>query len=141
MTKHDELSDLKVLHLAAKSIILAAQRNYLAHERMISIWKSLREAIADNKTKTAELEKLKTAQEEAVAERDRLAELLARADKDKKNILQVTKATHIGDLCKLRKTHKVEMDKQVDDAEDRDYVEDEKVYESYRGKTWPWSRL
>ncbi|GMP63595.1 hypothetical protein CsSME_00025226 [Camellia sinensis var. sinensis] len=41
MKKHEELSDLKVLHSAAKSIVLAAQKNYLAHERMIAVRKSL----------------------------------------------------------------------------------------------------
>ncbi|GMP57813.1 hypothetical protein CsSME_00021732 [Camellia sinensis var. sinensis] len=83
MKKHDGLSDLKVLCSAVKSIVLAAQKNYLAHERMIAVQQSLRDAISDNKAKTAELTNLKAAQEAAEAERDTLIQKLARAEEDK----------------------------------------------------------
>ncbi|GMP26804.1 hypothetical protein CsSME_00003091 [Camellia sinensis var. sinensis] len=111
MKKHEELSDLKVIRSAAKSIVLAAQKNYLAHERMIAMRQSVRDASTDNKAKTIELEKLKATQEEAVAERDRLVEWLARADEDKKNALQVTKARYIAELHKLHEAHKAEGEK------------------------------
>lgn len=61
----------------------ASQKNYLAHERMIVVRQSLRDAISDNKAKTAELTKLRATQEAAEAERNRLSELLARAEQDK----------------------------------------------------------
>ncbi|GMP60340.1 hypothetical protein CsSME_00023243 [Camellia sinensis var. sinensis] len=129
MKKHDELSDLKALRSSVKSIMLAAQKNYLAHERMIAMRKSLWEAIADNKEKVAELAKLKAAQEEAAAERDRLAERLAQAEEDKKNSFQVTKAKYIAELRKLQDAHKAELDKQVNDAEDCGYAEGKRAYE------------
>ncbi|XP_028057312.1 uncharacterized protein LOC114261275 [Camellia sinensis] len=126
MKKHDELSDLKVLRLAAKSIVL---KNYLAHERMIAVRQSLRDAISDNKAKTAELTNLKAAQEAAEAERDTLSQKLARAEEDKQRVVQLTKARYLAELQKLRDAHKAERDKAVDDGEDRGYVEDERTYE------------
>ncbi|GMP49329.1 hypothetical protein CsSME_00016351 [Camellia sinensis var. sinensis] len=129
MKKHEKLSDLKVLHSAAKSIVLAAQKNYLAHEQMIAMWRSLRDAITDNKAKMAELTKLKAAQEAAEAERNKLTEQLARAEEDKQRALQLTKARYIAELRKLHEAHKAEQDKAVDDAEDRSYAEGERAYE------------
>ncbi|XP_028085919.1 uncharacterized protein LOC114286888 [Camellia sinensis] len=128
MKKHDELSDLKVLCSAAKSIVLAAQKNHLAHERMIAVRQSLRDAISDNKAKTAELAKLKVAQEAAEAERDKLSKQLARADEDKRRAVKLVKARYLVELRKLCDAHKEEKDKAVDDAEDRGYVQGEKTY-------------
>ncbi|XP_028111557.1 uncharacterized protein LOC114309875 [Camellia sinensis] len=129
MKKHDELSDLKVLRSAAKSIVLAAQKNYLAHDRMITIRQSLRDAIAENKAKTAEIAKLKAAQEATEAKRDTLSQKLDRAQVDKQRAVKTTKARYLAELRKLRDAHKEEKDKAVDDAEDQGYVQGEKTCE------------
>ncbi|XP_028092209.1 uncharacterized protein LOC114292435 [Camellia sinensis] len=112
MKKHDELSDLK-----------AAQKNYLAHERMIAVRQSLWDAISNNKAKTAKLTKLKAAQEVAEAERDTLSQKMARAKEDKQRAVQLTKARYLAELRKLRDAHKAKRDKAVDDAEDCGYAE------------------
>ncbi|XP_028096449.1 uncharacterized protein LOC114296358 [Camellia sinensis] len=129
MKKHDELSDLKVLHSIAKSIVLAAQKNYLAHERMIAVGQSLREAIAENKAQKVEIAKLKAAQEAVAAERDILSQKVDRADEDKQRAVKSMKARYLAELRKLRDANKVAMDKAVDDAEDRGYAQGEKTYE------------
>ncbi|GMQ09681.1 hypothetical protein CsSME_00052965 [Camellia sinensis var. sinensis] len=129
MKKHDELSDLKVLRSAAKSIVLAAQKNYLAHDRMIKVRQSLRDAIAENKAQKAEIAKLKAAQEAVEAERDILSQKVDRANEDKLRAVKSTKARYLAELRKLRDAHKVEKDKAVDDAEDRGYAQGEKTYE------------
>ncbi|GMP93199.1 hypothetical protein CsSME_00043141 [Camellia sinensis var. sinensis] len=129
MKKHDELSDLKVLRSTAKSIVLAAQKNYLAHDRMIKVRQSLRDAIAENKEQKAEIAKLKAAQEAVEAERDILSQKVDRANEDKLRAVKLTKARYLAELRKLRDAHKAEKDKAVDDAEDRGYVQGEKTYE------------
>ncbi|XP_028108809.1 uncharacterized protein LOC114307616 [Camellia sinensis] len=129
MKKHDELSDLKVLRSAAKSIVLAGQKNYLAHERMIAVRQSLRDAIAENKAQKAEIAKLKAAQEAVAAERDILSQKVDRADADKQRAVKSAKARYLAELRKLRDAHKAEKDKAVDDAEDRGYAQGEKTYE------------
>ncbi|GMP50132.1 hypothetical protein CsSME_00016871 [Camellia sinensis var. sinensis] len=129
MKKHDELSDLKVLHSAAKSIVLAAQKNYLAHDRMIKVRQSLRDAIAENKAQKEEIAKLKAAQEAVEAERDILSQKVDRANEDKLRAVKSTKARYLAELRKLRDAHKAERDKAVDDAEDRGYAQGEKTYE------------
>ncbi|XP_028065784.1 uncharacterized protein LOC114268763 [Camellia sinensis] len=121
MKKHDELSDLKVLRSAAKSIVLAAQKNYLAHERMIAVRQSLRDAIAENKAQKAEIAKLKAAQEAIAAKRDILSQKVDRADANKQRAVKSSKARYLAELRKLRDALKAEKDKAVDDAEDRGY--------------------
>ncbi|GMP48324.1 hypothetical protein CsSME_00015718 [Camellia sinensis var. sinensis] len=83
MKKHDELSDLKVLRSVVKSIVLAAQKNYLAHERMAAMRQSLRDAISNNKAKTAKLTEIKAALGAVEAERNKLSKQAARAEADK----------------------------------------------------------
>ncbi|CAL5437850.1 unnamed protein product [Camellia sinensis] len=102
MKKHKELSDLKVLRYGRAE-------NYLAHERMISVQQSLREAIADKKAKMSELEKLRPS--------------LAILNNDAK------KARYLVELQKHRAAHQVELKKKVDEAEDRGFAEGERVYE------------
>ncbi|GMP45296.1 hypothetical protein CsSME_00013873 [Camellia sinensis var. sinensis] len=129
MKKHDELSDLKVLRSTAKSIVLAVQKNYLVHERMIAVRQSLRDVIAENKAQTAEIAKLKAAQEVVEADRDTLSQKLDRAEVDKQRAVKTTKARYLAELRKLRDAHKEEKDKAVDDTEDRGYAQGEKTYE------------
>ncbi|XP_028064076.1 uncharacterized protein CG45076-like [Camellia sinensis] len=127
--KHDELSDLKVLRSAAKSIVLAAQKNYLAHDRMIAVRQRLRDAIAENKAQKAEIAKLKAAQEAVVAERDNLSQKVDRAEAKKQRAVKSTKARYLAELRKLRDAHKEEKDKAVSNAKDRGYAQGEKTYE------------
>ncbi|GMQ02459.1 hypothetical protein CsSME_00048675 [Camellia sinensis var. sinensis] len=129
MKKHDELSDLKMLRSAAKSIVLVAQKNYLAHECMIVVQQSLRDAIAENKAKTAEIAKLKVAQEAVEAQRDTISQKLARAEEDKQRAVKQTKARYLAGLRKLCDAHKEEKDKAADNAEDRGCAQGEKTYE------------
>ncbi|GMP35149.1 hypothetical protein CsSME_00007720 [Camellia sinensis var. sinensis] len=121
MKKHDELSDLKVLRSAAKSIVLATQKNYLAHDRMIKVRQSLRDAISENEAQKGEIAKLKAAQEAVVAERDTLLQKVDRASEEKQRAVKSTKARYLAELRKLRDAHKEERDKAVDEAEDRGY--------------------
>ncbi|XP_028090563.1 tropomyosin-like [Camellia sinensis] len=140
MKKHDELSDLKVLCSAAKSIVLAAQKNYLAHDRMIKVRQSLREAIAENKAQKAEIAKLKAAQGAVAAERDILSQKVDRANEDKQRAVQSTKARYLAELRKLCDANKVAMDKAIEDTEDRGYAQGEKTYErqAYASATQNW---
>ncbi|XP_028108415.1 uncharacterized protein LOC114307223 [Camellia sinensis] len=118
MKKHDELSDLKVLRSAAKSIVLAAQKNYLAHNRMIKVRQSLRDAIAENKAQKAEISKIKAAQEAVEAERDNLSQKVNRAKADKQRAVKSTKARYLAELRTLRDAHKEEKDKAVQETKD-----------------------
>ncbi|GMP88145.1 hypothetical protein CsSME_00040227 [Camellia sinensis var. sinensis] len=122
MKNHDELSDLKVLRSAAKSIVLAAQKNYLAHDRMIKVRQRLRDAIAENKAQKDEIAKLKAAQEAVEVERDVLSQKVDRANEDKLQAVKSMKARYLAELRKLRYAHKAERGKAVDDAEDRGYA-------------------
>ncbi|GMP51934.1 hypothetical protein CsSME_00017965 [Camellia sinensis var. sinensis] len=112
MKKHDELSDLKVLRPAAKSIVL-----------------SLRDAISENEAQKGEIAKLKAAQEAVVAERDTLLQKVDRASEEKQRAVKSTKAQYLAELRKLRDAYKEERDKVVDEAEDRGYKQGEKTYE------------
>ena len=157
MKKHDELSDLKVLRSAAKSIVLvsspffyvklfarflrgfsstndligfqAAQKNYLGHDRMIKVWQSLRDAISENAAQQGEIAKLKAAQEAVVAERDTLLQKVDRASEEKQRAVKSTKARYLAELRKLRDAHKEVRDKAVEEAEDRGYKLGENTYE------------
>ncbi|GMP60066.1 hypothetical protein CsSME_00023086 [Camellia sinensis var. sinensis] len=90
---------------------------------------SLRDAIAENKTQTAEIAKLKAVPEAVEAERDMLSQKLDRVEADKQRAVKTTKARYLAELRKLRDAHKEEKDKAVDDAEDRGYAQGEKTYE------------
>ncbi|GMP98844.1 hypothetical protein CsSME_00046569 [Camellia sinensis var. sinensis] len=94
---------------------------------MVAVRQNLCAAIADNKEKFAELEKLKASLATVEEEHDRLAKQLAKAEEEKQEAMQATKARYIAKLRKLRDAHKAELEKQVDNAEDRDYVEGEKL--------------
>lgn len=100
----------------------------MVHERMIYVLQSVREAIADNKSKTVELEKLKIAYETVLTERDLLDEKLAKAKEEKDKAVRAKNERYLAELPKLRAIHKAELKKEVDDAEDRGYVEGERVY-------------
>ena len=89
---------------------------------MIAVRQSLRNAIAGNKAKTAEIAKLKAAQEATEAERDSLSQKLGQAEEDKQRAVKQTKARYLAELRKLRDAHKKKKDKADDDAEDRGYV-------------------
>ena len=88
----------------------------------------MREAIADNKSKTAELEKLKTAHEILLTERDLLAEKLAKAKEEKDKAVQAKNERYLAELPELRTIHRAELKKEVDDAKDWGYAEGESVY-------------
>lgn len=96
---------------------------------MIKVRQSLRDAIAENKAHTAEIEKLKAALEAAEAERQELRLRLDRAEAEKTKAVKSSKARYLAELRKLRDAHKAVMAKAVDDAEDRGYEQGEKTYE------------
>ncbi|XP_028053165.1 uncharacterized protein LOC114257583 [Camellia sinensis] len=107
----------------------AAQKNYLAHDRMIKVRQSFRDAIAKNKVQKVEIEKLKAAQDVVAAEGDELRLKVDRAEADKQRAMKSNKARYLAELRKLRDAHKEEKDKAVDDVEDRGYAQGEKTYE------------
>ena len=86
---------------------------------MIDVLQSLREAIANNKSKTAELEKLKTAYKAVLTQRDLLNEKLAKAKEEKDKAVQAKNERNLAELPKLRTMHKAKLKKEVDDTKDQ----------------------
>ncbi|GMP99772.1 hypothetical protein CsSME_00047120 [Camellia sinensis var. sinensis] len=56
MEYHKNLTELKAIRLATKSMVLAIQKSHIAYKRMLELRKTTRQALAEVTEKTAELE-------------------------------------------------------------------------------------
>ncbi|XP_028069608.1 uncharacterized protein LOC114272141 isoform X2 [Camellia sinensis] len=129
MKKHEQLSDLKAIKSVSKSLVLAMQKNFVAHEHMMELKRNLRKAISENKAKKAKLRKLKASLADITIERDQLAEQLNKADEDKKKAVETRKTRYLAELKRHRDNHRAELKEKVGEVEDRGFAEGKKAYE------------
>ncbi|XP_028096975.1 uncharacterized protein LOC114296834 [Camellia sinensis] len=84
MEHHNHLTELKAIRSATKSMVLAMQKNHIAHKRVLELRKTTRQAVAEANAKTTELEESKKQVAELQTEMARLTGLVSSAEADKK---------------------------------------------------------
>ncbi|GMP92031.1 hypothetical protein CsSME_00042432 [Camellia sinensis var. sinensis] len=131
MEKHEYLTELKAVWSATKSMVLAVQKGHVAHQCVIELRKIARAAIAYMNVKEAELKAQKTSLAELSAEKEKLVELVCVAEVEKQKAPTEKKDRYLRELAKIEKKKNAEikeLQKKMEDAEDRGFKEGEETY-------------
>ncbi|GMP81038.1 hypothetical protein CsSME_00035888 [Camellia sinensis var. sinensis] len=131
MRHHDHLTELKALCSSTKSMVLAIQKNHIAHKRVLELRKTTRQAMAEANEKAAELKVSQQKVAELETEVARLTGLVTSVDADKQKALAVMKDKYLRELAKLEAKKNAEitkLEKKLEDAEDRGFKEGEALY-------------
>ncbi|XP_028086096.1 uncharacterized protein LOC114287029 [Camellia sinensis] len=131
MEHHDHLTELKAIRSATKSMVLAMQKNHIAHKHVLELCKTTWLAVAEVDSKTVELNKAKQKMAELQSEVARLTGLVDTTEADKQKLLTELKDRYLRELAKVenKKNAKItELEKKMEEAEDRGYKESEATY-------------
>ncbi|XP_028122413.1 uncharacterized protein LOC114319591 [Camellia sinensis] len=131
MRHHDHLTELKALRSSTKSMVLAIQKNHIAHKRVLELQKTTRQAMVEANEKAAELKASQQKVAELETEVARLTGLVTSVDADKQKALAVMKDKYLRELAKLEGKKSAEitkLEKKLEDAEDRGFKEGEALY-------------
>ncbi|XP_028068070.1 uncharacterized protein LOC114270697 [Camellia sinensis] len=131
MRHHDHLTELKALRSSTKSMVLAIQKNHIAHKRVLELRKATRQAMAEAEAKTAKLEASQQKTAELEAKVTRLTGLVTSANADKQRSLTVMKDKYLRELTKLegkKNAEIAELQKKADDADAQGFKEGEALY-------------
>ncbi|GMP46613.1 hypothetical protein CsSME_00014694 [Camellia sinensis var. sinensis] len=131
MEHHKNLTELKAIRSATKSMVLAMQKNHIAHKRVLELRKTARQAMTEVIEKTTELEEARKQIAELKTKNGRLTGLVNSAEADKQKVAAEMKNKYLRELAKLEGKKNVEIEKlkkSVDDAELRGYKEGEATY-------------
>ncbi|GMP85516.1 hypothetical protein CsSME_00038635 [Camellia sinensis var. sinensis] len=124
-------TELKAIQSSTKSMILAIQKNNIAHKKVLELRKTTRQAMADAEAKTAELEQAKKQIAELQSENGRLTGLVSSAEAEKQKIAATVKDKYLRELAKLegkKKAEIAELEKKLEGAESRGFKEGEALY-------------
>ncbi|GMP86044.1 hypothetical protein CsSME_00038987 [Camellia sinensis var. sinensis] len=120
---HKQLNtELKAIRSSTKSMILAIQKNNIAHKKVLELRKTTRQAMADAEAKTAELEQAKKQIAELQSKNGRLTGLVSSAEAEKQKIATTVKDKYLRELAKLegkKKAEIAELEKKLEEAESR----------------------
>ncbi|GMP71369.1 hypothetical protein CsSME_00029807 [Camellia sinensis var. sinensis] len=102
------------------------QKNHVAHKCVLELRKTTRLAVAEANTKTAELDEARQKMTELESKTTRLTGPVNSAEVDKQKALAERKVKYVRELAKLEKKKDAEiaeLQKKMEDAEDRGYKE------------------
>ncbi|GMP23295.1 hypothetical protein CsSME_00000946 [Camellia sinensis var. sinensis] len=128
---HKNLTELKTIRSATKSMALAMQKSHIAHKRVLELRKSARQAMAEVTEKTAELEEARKQIAELNSENGHLVGLVSSAKAEKQKAAAMMKDKYLRELAKLKGKKNAEIEKlkkSADDAVLRGYKEGEATY-------------
>ncbi|XP_028069734.1 uncharacterized protein LOC114272268 [Camellia sinensis] len=131
MEHHKQLTELKAIRSATKSMILAIQKSQIAHKRVLELRKIARQAMAEAEEKTTKLKESKQKTAELKAEVARLTGLVTSANAEKQKALTVMKDKYLRELVKLegkKNAEIAELTKKVNDANAEGFKEGETLY-------------
>ncbi|GMP52527.1 hypothetical protein CsSME_00018301 [Camellia sinensis var. sinensis] len=131
MEHHDHLTELKAIWSATKSMVLAMQKNHVAHKCVLELRKTTRLAVTEANSKTTKLNEAKQKMAELESEVAQLTGLVNSAEADKQKALAKWKDKYLRELAKLGKKKDAEiaeLKKSANDAENRGYKEGEATY-------------
>ncbi|XP_028057494.1 uncharacterized protein LOC114261421 [Camellia sinensis] len=131
MDHHAHLTELKAIRSATKSMVLAMQKNQIAHKRVLELRKTTRQALAEAEQKTAELNEAKQKMVELEFEVARLTGVVNTAEVEKQKALTELKDYYLRELATIeeKKTAEItDLEKKIGDAEDRGFKECETTY-------------
>ncbi|XP_028065856.1 uncharacterized protein LOC114268821 [Camellia sinensis] len=131
MEHHKQLTELKAIRSATKSMILAMQKSQIAHKRVLELRKTARQAMAEVEAKTTELKDSQQRTAELKAEVARLTGLVTSANADKQKALIVMKDRYLRELVKLegkKNAEIAELTKKVNDENTAGFKEGEALY-------------
>ncbi|GMQ00145.1 hypothetical protein CsSME_00047353 [Camellia sinensis var. sinensis] len=136
MEHHDHLTELKAICLVTKSMVLALQKNHVAHKRVLELHKIARSTMADASAKAAELKEAQLKLVELESENKCLTKLVDATETDKQKALAEKKDRYLRELAKLERKKSAEiteLQKKMEDAEDRGFKEREATYILHHG--------
>ncbi|GMP66493.1 hypothetical protein CsSME_00026835 [Camellia sinensis var. sinensis] len=128
MEHHQNLTELKAIRSATKSMILKSQ---IAHQKVLELRKTTRQALAEVEAKATELKESHQKTAELEAEVARLSGLVTSAEVDKQKALIVMKDKYLRELVKLegkKNAEIAELKKKVSDANAEGFKEAEGLY-------------
>ncbi|XP_028108938.1 uncharacterized protein LOC114307724 [Camellia sinensis] len=124
-------TELKAIRSSTKSMILAIQKNNIAHKKVLELRKTTRHAMADAEAKTAELENAKKRIAELQFENGRLTGLVSSAEAEKQKIAIKVKDKYLRELAKLEGKKDAEiadLKKKISDTNAQGFKEAEGLY-------------
>ncbi|CAL5389740.1 unnamed protein product [Camellia sinensis] len=118
MEHHKNLTELKAILSATKSMILVMQKGQIAHKKVLELRNTARQAMAKVEAKTTELKESYQKTAELETEVARLTGLVTSADADKQKALAVMKDKYLHELVKLEGKKDAEITELKKKAED-----------------------
>ncbi|GMP62827.1 hypothetical protein CsSME_00024783 [Camellia sinensis var. sinensis] len=118
MEYHKNLTELKGIRSATKSMMLAMQKSHITHKRVLELRKTARQAMAEVTEKTAELEEARKQIAELNSENGHLAGLVSSAEAEKQKVAAVIKDKYLCKLAKLEGKKNAEIEQLKKDADD-----------------------
>ncbi|XP_028060858.1 adoMet-dependent rRNA methyltransferase SPB1-like [Camellia sinensis] len=119
-------TELKSIRSATKSMILAIQKNYNTHKKVLELRQTARDAVAEAEVKSAEVEKIKKQMAELQAENSRLTGLVSSAEAERQKTAIALKDKYLHELVKLERKKDAEIkEKQfLEGSDDEDSDDD-----------------
>ncbi|XP_028061123.1 uncharacterized protein LOC114264643 [Camellia sinensis] len=124
-------TELKAIRSSTKSMILAIQKNNIAHKKVLELRRTTTQVMADAEAKTAELERTKKQIAELQFENGHLTGLVSSAEAEKQKIAATVKDKYLRELVKLEGKEDAEiadLKKKVGDANAQGFKEAEGLY-------------
>ncbi|XP_028086814.1 uncharacterized protein LOC114287615 [Camellia sinensis] len=111
-------TELKSIRSATKSMILAIQKNYNTHKKVLELRKTTRQAVAEAEVKSAEVEDIKKQMAELQAENSRLTGLVSSAEAERQKAAIALKDKYLRELVKLERKKDVEISQVKENAKE-----------------------
>ncbi|XP_028085780.1 uncharacterized protein LOC114286755 [Camellia sinensis] len=109
-------TELKSIRSATKSMILAIQKNYNTHKKVLELRQTTRDAVAEAELKSAEVENIKKQMAELQAENSRLTGLVSSAEAERQKTAIALKDKYLRELVKLERKKDAEIKESVKEA-------------------------
>ncbi|GMP50759.1 hypothetical protein CsSME_00017244 [Camellia sinensis var. sinensis] len=121
-------TELKSIRSATKSMILAIQKNYNTHKKVLELRKTTREAVAEAEMKSAEVEDIKKQMAELQAENSRLTGLVSSAEAERQKAAISLKDKYLRELVKLERKKDAEIKESAKEAGKQGFKKAENAY-------------
>ncbi|XP_028076415.1 uncharacterized protein LOC114278547 [Camellia sinensis] len=121
-------TELKSIRSATKSMILAIQKNYNTHKKVLELRKTTRQAVAEAEVKSAEVEDIKKQMAELQAENSRLTGLVSSAEAERQKAAIALKDKYLRELVKLERKKDAEIKESAKEAGKQGFKKAEDAY-------------
>ncbi|XP_028113903.1 flagellar attachment zone protein 1-like [Camellia sinensis] len=126
---HKQLTtELKSIQSTTKSLILAIQKNYNTHKKVLELRQTTRDAVAEAELKSAEVEDIKRQMAELQAENSRLTEVVNSAEAERQKTAIALKDKYLRELVKLERKKDVKIKERAKEADKQGFKRAEDAY-------------